>query len=83
VSDDKTVSTPDTSGSTLTKGTTADGEVLLKVTGLQKHFPIRKGLLQRQTGAVRAVDGIDFEVRKGRRSASSVSRAAASPPWAG
>ncbi|MFJ9538609.1 ABC transporter ATP-binding protein [Streptomyces sp. NPDC101225] len=40
-------------------------ETLLKVTGLQKHFPIRKGLLQRQVGAVRAVDGIDFEVRKG------------------
>jgi peptide/nickel transport system ATP-binding protein len=65
VSDDKAVSTPDTSGSTLTQDTAADGEVLLKVTGLQKHFPIRKGLLQRQTGAVRAVDGIDFEVRKG------------------
>ncbi|MFR0357073.1 ABC transporter ATP-binding protein [Streptomyces sediminimaris] len=43
----------------------ASGEALLKVTGLQKHFPIRKGLLQRQVGAVRAVDGIDFEVRKG------------------
>ncbi|MGW0333040.1 ABC transporter ATP-binding protein [Streptomyces sp. NPDC003011] len=43
----------------------ADGEVLLKVTGLQKHFPIRKGLLQRQVGAVHAVDGIDFEVRSG------------------
>ncbi|MEV7571432.1 peptide ABC transporter ATP-binding protein, partial [Streptomyces tanashiensis] len=27
-----------------------------------KHFPIKKGLLQRQTGAVKAVDGIDFEV---------------------
>ncbi|MEU6258921.1 dipeptide ABC transporter ATP-binding protein [Streptomyces sp. NPDC047043] len=51
-------------GAALTKGA-ADGETLLKVTGLQKHFPIRKGLLQRQTGAVRAVDGIDFEVRKG------------------
>ncbi|MGW6796053.1 ABC transporter ATP-binding protein [Streptomyces chartreusis] len=49
----------------LTKAGVADGEVLLKVEGLQKHFPIRKGLLQRQTGAVRAVDGIDFEVRKG------------------
>ncbi|MEU0387004.1 ABC transporter ATP-binding protein [Streptomyces chartreusis] len=65
MSDDKTVSEPDTSGSTLTQDSAADGEVLLKVTGLQKHFPIRKGLLQRQTGAVRAVDGIDFEVRKG------------------
>ncbi|MDR3080999.1 MAG: ATP-binding cassette domain-containing protein, partial [Streptomyces sp.] len=49
---------------TLTKDA-APGEVLLKVTGLQKHFPIKKGLLQRQTGAVRAVDGLDFEVRSG------------------
>ncbi|NEB08998.1 dipeptide ABC transporter ATP-binding protein [Streptomyces coelicoflavus] len=49
---------------TLTKGA-APGETLLKVTGLQKHFPIKKGLLQRQVGAVRAVDGIDFEVRSG------------------
>ncbi|MEG8277903.1 ABC transporter ATP-binding protein [Streptomyces sp. AHA2] len=64
MSDDKTVSEPDTSAPTLTEDT-ADGEVLLKVSGLEKHFPIRKGLLQRQTGAVRAVDGIDFEVRKG------------------
>jgi peptide/nickel transport system ATP-binding protein len=64
VSEDKAVSNPERSGATLTKET-ADGEVLLKVTGLQKHFPIRKGLLQKQTGAVRAVDGIDFEVRKG------------------
>ncbi|WP_406442214.1 dipeptide ABC transporter ATP-binding protein [Streptomyces sp. NBC_01613] len=51
-------------GATLSKDA-AHGETLLRVTGLQKHFPIRKGLLQRQTGAVRAVDGIDFEVRKG------------------
>ncbi|MEU0599233.1 dipeptide ABC transporter ATP-binding protein [Streptomyces sp. NPDC006393] len=49
---------------TLTKEA-APGEVLLKVTGLEKHFPIRKGLLQRQVGAVRAVDGLDFEVRSG------------------
>ncbi|MER5530491.1 dipeptide ABC transporter ATP-binding protein [Streptomyces sp. NPDC002677] len=43
----------------------SDREVLLKVEGLQKHFPIKKGILQRQVGAVKAVDGIDFEVRKG------------------
>ncbi|EKX67979.1 dipeptide ABC transporter ATP-binding protein [Streptomyces ipomoeae] len=49
---------------TLTKDI-APGEILLKVTGLQKYFPIRKGLLQRQVGAVKAVDGIDFEVRRG------------------
>ncbi|MCQ9129298.1 ABC transporter ATP-binding protein [Streptomyces hilarionis] len=55
---------PTTRGATLTKDA-APGEVLLKVTGLQKHFPIKKGLLQRQVGAVHAVDGIDFEVRSG------------------
>ncbi|MEU3840738.1 dipeptide ABC transporter ATP-binding protein [Streptomyces sp. NPDC028635] len=49
---------------TLTKDA-AHGDVLLKVTGLQKHFPIKKGLFQRQVGAVHAVDGIDFEVRRG------------------
>ncbi|WP_420310681.1 dipeptide ABC transporter ATP-binding protein [Streptomyces sp. YS-B37] len=42
-----------------------DREVLLKVEGLKKHFPIKKGILQRQVAAVKAVDGIDFEVRKG------------------
>ncbi|WP_255952104.1 ABC transporter ATP-binding protein [Streptomyces odontomachi] len=57
----KETSTGTTSGGT---GTQA-GETLLKVTGLQKHFPIRKGLLQRQVGAVKAVDGIDFDVRSG------------------
>ncbi|MET8287801.1 dipeptide ABC transporter ATP-binding protein [Streptomyces sp. NPDC051639] len=56
--------TAKTPAATLTKGA-AKGETLLKVTGLQKHFPIRKGLLSRQVGAVRAVDGIDFEVRAG------------------
>ncbi|WP_129306427.1 dipeptide ABC transporter ATP-binding protein [Streptomyces sp. L2] len=47
------------------KTKSADGEALLKVEGLTKHFPIRKGILRRQVGAVKAVDGIDFEVRKG------------------
>ncbi|WP_208800584.1 ABC transporter ATP-binding protein [Microbispora triticiradicis] len=40
-------------------------EPLLSVQGLEKHFPVTKGLLQRQVGAVRAVDGISFDVRKG------------------
>lgn len=38
---------------------------LLTVTGLQKHFPVRRGLLQRQVAAVQAVDGLDFTVRRG------------------
>ncbi|MFF8844422.1 dipeptide ABC transporter ATP-binding protein [Streptomyces sp. NPDC015127] len=40
-------------------------EALLKVEGLVKHFPIRKGLLRRQVGAVQAVDGLSFDVRPG------------------
>jgi peptide/nickel transport system ATP-binding protein len=48
-----------------TSAPAGEREVLLKVEGLQKHFPIRKGVLQRQVGAVKAVDGIDFEVRQG------------------
>ncbi|MFF4305675.1 ABC transporter ATP-binding protein [Streptomyces sp. NPDC001601] len=47
------------------EGGSAESEVLLRVKGLTKHFPIKKGLLQRQVGAVKAVDGLDFEVRKG------------------
>ncbi|MFD3868951.1 ABC transporter ATP-binding protein [Streptomyces sp. NPDC058623] len=43
----------------------SEAEPLLRVTGLVKHFPINKGLLRRQTGAVKAVDGIDFDVRRG------------------
>ena len=38
---------------------------LLSVDGLEKHFPVRRGILQRQVGAVRAVDGLDFEVLRG------------------
>jgi oligopeptide/dipeptide ABC transporter ATP-binding protein len=41
------------------------GETLMEVRDLVKHFPIRKGLLQRQVGAVRAVDGISFDVLRG------------------
>jgi oligopeptide/dipeptide ABC transporter ATP-binding protein len=40
-------------------------EALIEATGLQKYFPIRKGLLQHTKGHVQAVDGLDFSVRKG------------------
>jgi peptide/nickel transport system ATP-binding protein len=43
----------------------ADG-ALLTVTGLQKHFPVTRGvILRHQVGAVRAVDGLDFSVTQG------------------
>jgi oligopeptide transport system ATP-binding protein len=38
---------------------------LLRVEGLTKHFPVRRGVLGRARGAVRAVDGIDLEIRAG------------------
>ena len=38
---------------------------LLDVQGLVKHFPIRKGLLMREVGEVKAVDGVTFDVDKG------------------
>jgi len=46
--------------------TKSDQEVILSVRNLKKHFPITAGLLvQRQVGAVKAVDGISFDVYKG------------------
>ena len=38
---------------------------LLEVENLKKYFPIRGGILSRQTAAVRAVDGISFDIKKG------------------
>jgi oligopeptide/dipeptide ABC transporter ATP-binding protein len=46
--------------------TAASAEALVQVRDLEMHFPIRDGfLLQRQVGAVRAVDGISFDVLRG------------------
>ncbi|MBX3075980.1 dipeptide ABC transporter ATP-binding protein [Candidatus Obscuribacterales bacterium] len=41
------------------------GKELVKISGLKKHFPIRKGFFNRQVGAVRALDGIDLTIREG------------------
>jgi peptide/nickel transport system ATP-binding protein len=44
----------------------AGGDALLRVTGLQKHFPVTRGVVFRhRVGAVQAVDGIDFAVVAG------------------
>src|SRR6266487_4984431 len=42
-----------------------DDNVLLRVDNLMMHFPIRRGVFQRQVGAVRAVDGVSFTVHRG------------------
>jgi peptide/nickel transport system ATP-binding protein len=45
--------------------TTLRADVLLSAEKLQMHFPVRRGLLRRQVGAVQAVDGLTFDVRRG------------------
>jgi oligopeptide/dipeptide ABC transporter ATP-binding protein len=43
-----------------------NGEPILSVRGLEKHFPIKGGgLIRRTVGAVRAVDGVDLDLYPG------------------
>ena len=45
----------------------SDGEPLVEVRDLVKHFPLTRGIIfQRQVGAVHAVDGVSFDVLRGR-----------------
>jgi ABC-type oligopeptide transport system ATPase subunit len=48
-----------------TAATVAPHDDLVVVRDLYKYFPITAGILQRHVGDVRAVDGIDFEIRRG------------------
>ncbi len=43
----------------------AEKTTLLEIKDLKMHFPIRRGLLKRVVGHVRAVDGVSFEVYQG------------------
>ncbi len=38
---------------------------LLQLVGVQVYFPIRHGMLQRVSGYVKAVDGVDLDIRRG------------------
>ncbi len=40
-------------------------DVLLKVENLKMHFPVLRGVFQRQVGSIKAVDGISFDVLRG------------------
>ena len=47
-------------------GPNGGGEPLIEVRDLVKHFPLTEGILfKRQVGAVRAVDGVSFDVMRG------------------
>ena len=42
------------------------GEVVLETHGLRKHYPLTQGIVfKKQVGAVRAVDGVDIQLRRG------------------
>src|SRR5580658_3345486 len=41
------------------------GSDLVVVRDLKKYFPITAGLLQTKVGDVKAVDGVDFDIRRG------------------
>ncbi len=50
----------------MTNGDTGSGKpVLLDVKGLKKYFPIRRGLLQKVVGHVKAVDDVTFFLNEG------------------
>ncbi|MCB0124419.1 MAG: peptide ABC transporter substrate-binding protein, partial [Caldilineaceae bacterium] len=44
---------------------TKQDDLLLRVVGLKKYFPIQQGFLRRVVGHVRAVDGVDFFTKRG------------------
>jgi oligopeptide/dipeptide ABC transporter ATP-binding protein len=66
----ETVDLPPSKGDSDLGGRTLDDvpappDALLDVRGLKKHFPIRKGMLGRRSGDVRAVDGVTLWVGRG------------------
>lgn len=40
-------------------------EILLEVSNIKKHFPIKRGIFRKVNGYVKAVDGISFDVKRG------------------
>lgn len=40
-------------------------ELLLEVKNLKKHYPIQRGILRRTVGQVKAVDGLNFTIKRG------------------
>ena len=47
------------------ESTMNNNETILEVKNIKKYFPIKKGLLLREVGQVKAVDDISFVVKKG------------------
>lgn len=43
----------------------SNGDVILEVQNLKKHFPIKRGFMNKVVGHVKAVDGVSFQVETG------------------
>jgi oligopeptide transport system ATP-binding protein len=44
----------------------AASDILLRIDVLRMHFPITRGMLRRQVGSIQAVDGISFDISRGK-----------------
>jgi oligopeptide/dipeptide ABC transporter ATP-binding protein len=55
----------ETTSTTGSAGQTRVGPFVLEVEALKKHFPVRRGLLQRTRAMVKAVDGVSFALEPG------------------
>jgi peptide/nickel transport system ATP-binding protein len=57
---------PDIEAASIERVPRAQREPVLQITGLVRHYPLLKGaVVKRQVGLVKAVDGIDLEIRTG------------------
>jgi oligopeptide transport system ATP-binding protein len=52
-------------GAVMTVGAAPAAPPLVVIEGLTLHFPIYAGILRRQVGSVKAVDGLSFDIRRG------------------
>lgn len=46
--------------------TNSQNTPLLQVSGLKKYFPVTRGLMKKTVGYNKAVDGVDFEIQRGK-----------------
>lgn len=50
----------------MTHNSNSHHSALLQVTGLKKYFPVTRGFLKKTVGYNKAVDGVDFEIQRGK-----------------
>ena len=43
-----------------------DNNTILNVQAIKKYFPVRRGFFQQVIGWIKAVDGVDFEIKRGK-----------------